>query len=40
VPEAWAYAQLLALVVELSERNSEQARVIAARGERIAELEC
>jgi transposase len=29
----------LALVKELSERNAEQARVIAAQGERIAELE-
>ncbi|MFN2497320.1 MAG: IS3 family transposase [Pseudonocardiaceae bacterium] len=34
-----AYAQLLALVEELSERNAEQARVIAAQGEWIAELE-
>jgi transposase len=39
VPEAWTYDRLLALVKELSERNAEQARVIAAQGERIAELE-
>jgi len=39
VPEARTYAQLVALVEELSERNAEQARVIAAQGERIAELE-
>jgi uncharacterized protein DUF6444 len=39
VPEAWTYAQLVALVEELSERNAEQARVIDAQGERIAELE-
>jgi hypothetical protein len=39
VPEAWAHDRLLALVKELSERNAEQARVIAAQGERIAELE-
>jgi hypothetical protein len=38
VPEARTYAQLVALVEELSERNAEQARVIAAQGERIAEL--
>jgi hypothetical protein len=39
VPEAWTYNQVLALVRELSERNAEQARVIAAQCERIAELE-
>ena len=39
MPEARTYAQLVALVAELSERNAEQARVIAAQGERIAELE-
>jgi transposase len=39
VPEAWTNDQLLALVKELSDRNAEQARVIAAQGERIAELE-
>lgn len=39
VPEALTYAQLVALVEELSVRNAEQARVIAAQGERIAELE-
>jgi hypothetical protein len=39
VPEAWTYDQVLALVKELSERNAEQARVIAAQCERIAELE-
>ena len=38
-PKPGTYAQLLALVAELSERNAEQARVIAAQGERIAELE-
>jgi hypothetical protein len=39
VPEAWTHDRLLALVEELSERNAEQARVIAAQGGRIAELE-
>ncbi len=39
MPEARTYAQLVALVEELSERNAEQVRVIAAQGERIAELE-
>jgi hypothetical protein len=36
MPEAWTYAQL---VEELSERDAEQARVIAAQDARIVELE-
>ena len=39
MPGAWTYAQLVALVEELSARNTEQARVIAAQGERIVDLE-
>lgn len=38
MPEVRTYAQLVALVEELSEHNVEQAWVIAAQGEWIAEL--
>ena len=39
MPDAPTYEQLLALVDELSQRNTELERVVAVQADRIAELE-